>query len=32
MRIEIHVILTDKRALARVVWVDPDWPGIVESG
>ena len=26
MRIEIHVILTDKRALAQVVWVDPDWP------
>ena len=25
MRIEIHVILTDKRALAQVVWVDPDW-------
>jgi len=26
MRIEIHVILTDKRALAQVVYVDPDWP------
>jgi len=26
MRIEIHVILTDQRALAQVVWVDPDWP------
>ena len=26
MRIEIHVMLTDKRALAPVVWVDPDWP------
>jgi hypothetical protein len=26
MRIEIHVILTDKRALARVVYVDPDSP------
>jgi hypothetical protein len=26
MRIEIHVMLTDKRALAQVVWVDPDWP------
>ena len=26
MRIEIHIILTDKRALARVVYVDPDWP------
>jgi hypothetical protein len=26
MRIEIHVILTDKRAPAQVVYVDPDWP------
>jgi hypothetical protein len=26
MRIEIHVTLTDKRALARVVYVDPDLP------
>jgi hypothetical protein len=26
MRIEIHVILTDKRALAQVVYVDPDSP------
>ncbi len=26
MRIEIHVILTDQRALAQVVYVDPDWP------
>ena len=26
MRIEIHVILTDKRALAQVVYIDPDWP------
>jgi hypothetical protein len=26
MRIEIHVILTDKRALAQVIYVDPDWP------
>jgi len=26
MRIEIHVIPTDKRALAQVVYVDPDWP------
>jgi len=25
-RIEIYVILTDKRALAQVVYVDPDWP------
>jgi hypothetical protein len=28
MRIEIHVILTDKRALAKVVYVDPDRPRI----
>jgi len=26
MRIEIHVTLTDKRALAQVVYVDPDVP------
>jgi hypothetical protein len=26
MRIEIHVILTDKRAAAEVVYVDPDQP------
>jgi len=26
MRIEIHVLLTDQRALAQVVYVDPDWP------
>jgi PilZ domain len=26
MRIEIHVILTDKRALAQVVYIDPEWP------
>lgn len=26
MRIEIHVILTDKRAAATVVYVDPDQP------
>jgi hypothetical protein len=26
MRIEIHVILTDKHAFAQVVYVDPDWP------
>jgi hypothetical protein len=26
MRIEIHVIVTDKRGLAQVVYVDPDWP------
>jgi len=26
MKIQIHVVLTDKRALAQVVYVDPDWP------
>jgi hypothetical protein len=26
MRIRIYVILTDKHALAQVVYVDPDWP------
>ena len=26
MRIEIHVMATDKRALAHVVYVDPDLP------
>jgi len=26
MRIEIHVVTTDKHALAQVVYVDPDWP------
>ena len=26
MRIEIHVILTDKRGLGQVVYDDPDWP------
>lgn len=26
MKIEIHVILTDKRAAAQVVYVDPDHP------
>ena len=26
MEVEIHVILTDKRAAARVVYVDPDQP------
>lgn len=26
MEIEIHVILTDKRAAAKVVYVDPDQP------
>ena len=26
MRIEVHVIASDKAALAKVVYVDPDWP------
>ena len=26
MRIQIHVLLTDKRALAHVIYIDPDWP------
>jgi hypothetical protein len=26
MKIEIRVIQTDRRALAQVVYVDPDWP------
>jgi hypothetical protein len=26
MKIEIHVILTDKHALAQVVYIDPDHP------
>jgi hypothetical protein len=26
MEIEVHVILTDKRAYAKVVYVDPDQP------
>ncbi len=26
MSIEIHVLVTDKRGLAQVVYVDPDWP------
>lgn len=30
-RIEIHVILTDERGLAQVVYVDPDSPRTVES-
>ena len=25
-RIEVYVLLTDKRGLAQVVYVDPDWP------
>ena len=27
MEIEVHVILTDKRAAAKVVYADPDQPG-----
>jgi hypothetical protein len=26
MEVEIHVILTDKRAAAKVVYIDPDQP------
>jgi hypothetical protein len=26
MKIEVRVIQTDRRALAQVVYVDPDWP------
>ena len=32
MRIEIHVILTDKRATARVVYLDPDRPRLCGIG
>ena len=32
MRIEIHVILTDKRAPAKVVYVDPDRPRVCGIG
>jgi hypothetical protein len=32
MKIEIHVILTDKRALAQVVYVDPDRPRLCGVG
>jgi hypothetical protein len=32
MRIEIRVILTDKRALAGVVYVDPDQPRLCGIG
>jgi hypothetical protein len=32
MRIEIHVILTDKRAAAEVVYVDPDHPRLCGVG
>jgi len=32
MKIEIHVILTDKRAPAEVVYVDPDRPRVCGIG
>ena len=32
MRIEIHVILTDKRATAQVVYLDPDRPRLCGIG
>lgn len=32
MKIEIHVILTDKRAYAEVVYVDPDRPRVCGIG
>lgn len=32
MKIEIHVILTDKRALAEVVYIDPDRPRLCGVG
>ena len=32
MRIEVHVILTDKRGLAQVVYVDPDRPRLCGIG
>lgn len=32
MRIEIHVISTDKRGLAQVVYVDPDRPRLCGIG
>lgn len=28
MKIEIYVLVTDKRALAKVVYVDPERPGV----
>ena len=28
MKIEVHVILTDKRAVAKVVYVDPERPRV----
>ncbi len=30
MRIQIYVVLTDKSALAQVVYVEPAWPRSVE--
>src|ERR1700751_3881451 len=32
MKLEIHVILTDKRALAHVVYVDPERPRLCGIG
>ena len=32
LEIEIHVILTDKRALAKVVYVDPERPRVCGIG
>ena len=32
MKIEIHVVLTDKRARAQVVYVDPDRPRLCGIG
>jgi hypothetical protein len=32
MKIEIHVILTDKRARAEVVYIDPDHPRLCGVG
>jgi hypothetical protein len=32
LKIEIHVILTDKRTLAQVVYVDPDRPQLCGIG
>jgi len=32
MRIEVHVIMTDKRAAAQVVYVDPDHPRLCGIG
>jgi hypothetical protein len=32
MKIEIHVIMTDKRALAKVVYVDPERPRVCGIG